>query len=185
MTPPRRLFGLATISLILACGPSGLPKAGNSNGVDTLTLWTLLDGPLQQPTAYALDQGLAGLPVRLYETINFEFAYSLDDARRPVFLPLAVLGLSPGSRLRPGLQKTSLTFDGLTRAPQNGYLTADTIPIAAGEVYVVRSRGVCSSGLPLYGKIEVLYVDTDTVRFRALANLNCWFHSLTLGVPKD
>jgi hypothetical protein len=92
--------------------------------------------------------------------------------------------------LKPGLVRAAdnLTFDQMTRAPSNGYIVSDTVPIAVGDRYYVRTTvSTCSVlGVPLYGKLEVLEIDTaqHTVKLQVLANQNCGYRDLTIGLPR-
>ncbi len=182
----HRLALAAGLALALGCSdPNKLPDATQSNAVDTVTLWALSTGSVRNPGAYSLVDRSA---VRNYETIGFEFAFDLTPAGDPRLLPLAVLGLAPGNELKPGLLRSTLGFDQMLRAPLNGYVTTDTVPVQVGDRFFVRSRPVCTGlgGVPQYGKLEVLGIDpvAATFRFRVLANNNCGYRSLALGVPK-
>ncbi len=50
----------------------------------------------------------------------------------------------------------------MTKAPQNGYLTVDTLLLTEGDRFFVRTGvNTCSLlGVPLYGKLQVLDIDT-------------------------
>ncbi len=168
-----------------AARTAGSPIQSSPNVIDTVTLWSLTDGPLTQPTAYSLTFRDG---VRTWEAgSGFEFAYDVGDDGSSRFLPLAVLGLAPPNRLRPGLKRSTVGFDQMRRAPLNGYLTQDSIPVAEGDLFFIRTTvSTCSIyGVPLYGKLEVLDIDTaaGTVTFRALTNQNCTYRSLNLGLP--
>jgi len=179
--------GLVTIAVLGACSdPNQLARASLSNEVDTVQLWSLTKGPLAQPTAYSLN---ARNGVRTWEVgNNFEFAFDEDAAGQPVLLPLEVLGLLPTGAVRPGLKPTSLGFDQMTRAPLNDYLGSDTLFVAVGDRYFLRTTvSTCSLlGVPLYGKLEVLAHDpaAHTLTIRVLANQNCGYRGLNLGIPK-
>ena len=127
--------------------------------------------------------------VRTYETLNFEFAYTYDPVgARHLFLPLAVLGLSPGTSVKPGLIKTDKDFVDVTKAAQNGYITNDTVVVDSGDVYMVRTTTVCSSlGVPQYAKVQIIAVDlvAHTLTIQALANNNCGYRGLKVGLPKE
>jgi hypothetical protein len=175
------------IAALSGCGNDNqIPNAAFTNEIDTFTVASLAEGPLNAPSAYSVSDNRV---VRTYESINFEFAYTTGPAGEQYFVPLAALGLSPGSGVKPGLLKTTLTFDAITKAAQNGYLVNDSITVDSGEVYMVRSRPVCSNlgGVSNYGKIEILSIDplAKTLTFRAVANQNCGYRALTLGIPKD
>lgn len=181
------LAGLAVMVVLGGCSdPNELARASLSNEVDTLQLWSLTQGPLSQPTAYSLN---ARNGVRTWEVgNNFEFAFDENAAGQPVLLPLEVLGLLPTGAVRPGLKPTTLGFDQMTRAPLNDYLGSDTVVVAVGERYFIRTTvSTCSLlGVPLYGKLEILEHDAQahTLKIRALANQNCGYRGLNLGIPK-
>ena len=178
-------LALAALGLGAGCGdPNLLPPATFPNVVDTLTLHAVRGTPIHQPSGFAIS---TRRPVRLDIPVNLDFVFDLNDQGQPVFIPLAALGAS-ASTFNPGFLKTSLPFDSITVAEVNGYVTADTVPIAPGERYYMRSRidtGGCFLGLPFYGKLEVLSVDPDarTVRFRALVDVNCGYRGLLPGLP--
>ena len=169
---------------LLACSdPNQLAPATNKNRVDTLTLGALRGTPIQTPSAYSVTDG----DIRTDQTSAFDFAYDVDDQGRRVFLPQAVLDIQVGNSVRPGLQPTMRAFDDINIAAQNGYITRDTIPVQVGERYIVRSRLVCSLGVPQYAKLEILSADdaARTITFRALANNNCGYRSLKSGIPRQ
>ncbi len=177
---------LAPLALAAGCGNSGLGSPGVENTVDTVLIGALVGTPISVPSAYGINPGVAG-PVRTDQTSAFEFAYNILPNGRHVLLPRAALGLASSSA-EPGLQPSDDEFDRIEEAPLNGYLTLDTIEVAVGQRYVVRSRVACTSiGVPLYGKIEILSLDAVDRRltFRALANTNCGFRSLKPGLPED
>jgi len=187
-----RRAGGAIAAVLLGLGacsdPNAIPKASAANVVDTLTLWSLSKGPLTKPSAYSLN---ARNGVRTWEVGGgFEFAFDEDAAGRAVFLPTDVLGLVSGGTLKPGLKRSTAGFDLMTKAPSNGYIVSDTVPAIVGDLFFVRSAiSTCSLlGVPLYGKLEVLAVDSvapNTVTIRVLANQNCGYRGLNLGIPKQ
>lgn len=183
----RRLFLLLLLPPLASVGgcsgnPLGAPQFPNV--VDTVILGALVGTPISVPSAYSISAGAA---VRTDQTSQFDFAYNVDPAGRRVFLPAAVLGLT-STTAPPGFLPTSDAFDQIDRAPLNGYLTFDTIPIAVGDRFIVRGRVACSVlGVPLYAKLQVLsFDDADRqVTFQVLANRNCGFRSLRPGTPED
>jgi hypothetical protein len=97
------------------------------------------------------------------------------------------LGLT-STTAQPGFIATNDAFDQITQAPLNGYLTIDTIDVAANQRFIVRGRVVCTAlGVPQYGKLRIIsFDDADrTVTFEVLANRNCGFRSLVAGIPSD
>ncbi len=185
-----RYPALLAFLLAAACSDStGLANASLENLQDTLQLWTLERGPLSKPNAYSLDQQSG---VRTWEAgTAFEFVFSMDSAHNAKFIPLAALGLSPSGSVKSGLLRSSLPFDSMKKAPANGYLTTDTIPIQEGDRFFLRTEVLsrCSLlGVPLYGKIEVADIDSaaGTVLLYVVADQNCGYRGLVANsLPKS
>ena len=181
MRPFRMCFALL---LAAACDDtSGLPDPTLTNVERTETLHALTGTPVSTPSGYALE---GGRRVRTDLSVEFDFAYNVETDGRHVFVPRAVLGISPDASVNPGFQARSETFEAITEAPSNGYITDRVVPIAVGERSVVRSRVTCVSiGLPKYAKLEVLSFDdvARSVIFRVLTNDNCGFRGLLPGLP--
>jgi hypothetical protein len=183
----HRLLAVAFAALVACSDPNQLAKARLDNTLDTLTLYSLRTGPLALPSAYSLNAAAA---VRTWDVgTNFDFAYSTDAAGKSVFLTLDALGLASTSSLKPGLLRSTLSFDGMSKAPLNGYITSDTIVVAEQDRFFLRTGiSICSAlGVPLYGKLEVLDIDSvaHAVQIRVLANQNCGYRGLGLGIPKS
>jgi hypothetical protein len=182
---PRPCAGLLPLAVaaLVACGDSnGLGDAIAVNELDTLTLFALEGTPITTPSAFSI----IGVAVRTDATTEFEFAFNRLADGRAVFLPRAVLGLPSASGADPGLQPRPESFDAIEEAPSDGYVTDDTVAVAVGERYVVRSRVVCASlGVPQYGKLEILALEDRAVTFRALVNNNCGYRGLLPGLPEE
>jgi hypothetical protein len=180
----------AFIAVAGACSdPNAIQDPSFRNVVDTVTLWSLTDGPLTEPTAYSVS---AKAEVRTWEVGNsFDFAFDETEAGAPVFLPTSVLGLLSSGAFKPGLKRPSAgtTFDQMVKAPSNGYIVSDTVPIAVGDLFYIRTTiSNCSFlSVPEYGKLEVLELDpvAHTVKIQVLANQNCGYRGLKLGLPKS
>lgn len=170
--------------LVAGCDNNDLPAASLENFEDTATVSALVGTPLLEPSAFSVADRQT---IRTDQSSSFDFAYNVDAIGRSVFLSRAVLGLGSSTGADPGFLKTSTPFDGITKAQQNGYITDDTVSVAEGERYYVRSRITCGIGVPLYGKIEILDVDTALrqVTFRYLINGNCGYRSLEPGIPQE
>jgi hypothetical protein len=182
----RGLSVLLPLALAAACSDSNsLGDATELNVVDTMTLGSLEGTPISTPSGYRIGTG----PVRTDQTVEFEFAYNvrqLDDGSfQRVLLPRGALGLSSTDQVNPGLQRRKESFDDITRAQSNGYVSDSAVPIQVGERYLVRSRVVCNIGVPLYGKLEILSFQDSTVTFQVLANQNCGFKDLLPGLPDN
>ena len=177
---PLHLVLLATV----ACSDtSGLPDPTFTNVERTETLYALTGTPVGTPSGYALD---GSRRVRTDASIDFDFAYSIEPDGRHVFVPRAVLGIEPNATLQPGLQSRDVSFEAITEAPSNGYITDQVVPIGIGDRFVARSRITCTAiGVPKYAKLEVVGFDDDarTVTFRVLTNDNCGYKGLQPGLP--
>jgi hypothetical protein len=167
----------------IACGDSNdLPDATIANVERVDTLWALVGTPVSTPSGYSVN---GSRRVRTDTTSNFDFAYNETVGER-VFLPQAALGIDTAAAAKPGFQLRTESFEAITVAPSDGYITDTPVPIAVGERYVVRSRVTCTSiGVPKYAKLEILSFDEATriVSFRILVNDNCGFKSLEPGLP--
>ena len=169
-----RLAGLAALFAVVACSdPNNLPDAQIANVVDTVTISALTGTPIRLPSAFSVADRAA---IRTDLSAQFDFAFDiLPGTGTPVFLPRSALGFPLEGSLQPGLQAREEPF-------------ADTIPIAAGERYMARSRVVCTGlGIPRYGKLEVLAIDATarTVTFQVLVGQNCGYNSLAPGIPEE
>lgn len=170
------------LALALAAGCSNansLADPTNTNVVDTVTLGALEGTPIQTPSAFSVLIGA----VRTDQTTDFEFAYNVEASGRRVLLPRQVLGLTSTSGANPGLQASAATFDEITVAPSNGYVTDSAVPAEVGQRWLVRSRVFCSIGVPQYAKIEILSFEDSTVTFKVLADNNCGYKGLEPGLP--
>jgi hypothetical protein len=171
---------------VTACSDdNGLPDPTITNVERTETLYALEETPVGTASAYALE---GSRQVRTDVSIDFDFAFNLEPGGQHVFLPRAVLGIDSLASVKPGLLASTESFEGITTAPSNGYLTDQVIPIALGERYLVRGRVTCVSlGLPKYAKLEVVAFDdvARTVTFRVLTDDNCGFKGLQPGLPAN
>ena len=155
-----------------------------ANPVDTVSLAALTGTPVAAPSACALN---GAVRVETPQSAKFDFAFDLEGYGRSVLIPGGYLNAVPDTPLQPGLAGTSLPFDQMVRAPNDGYTTAAPIPITPGDRYYVRSAVIpaCSDSLPFYAKLEVLGVDTAArqLNFRVLVDQNCGYRGLEPGLP--
>ena len=83
------------------------------------------------------------------------------------------------------------SFDLVTRAPLDDYVTDSSTTIEVGTVLTARSRSsslacpIQVGSLPRYAKLEILEVDDAdrTVTLKIMANLNCGYRDLEEGLP--
>jgi hypothetical protein len=183
MRPLLPIVVLCTLAVAACSDSNGLPDAAVPNVERTDTLWALVGTPVSTPSGYSVD---GSRRVRTDLSIDFDFAYNIAPTGQHLFLPRAALGIDTANTVKPGFQARSETFEAITLAPSDGYLTDDPVPIAEGERYVVRSRLACNLGLPKFAKVEILEFDEveRIVTFRVLTNDNCGFRSLEPGLPQ-
>ncbi len=176
----RRWCLALAASAAAACSGTQLPNAVYENTVDTLTLGSVTGLPVSTPAAYSVADDRV---VRTDQSSAFDFAYLLQGDRH-LLLPLDALGLGSRSS-NPGLQHSGIAFDALIDPPSDGYTTSDSVEVAVGDVVVARSRLACYLGVPEYAKLQVISFDDQagTMTFQVLANVNCGYRLLVLGIP--
>jgi len=167
------------------CGdPLSLLPATIENKVDTTELFATSRTPVFDPSGFIISSISR---VRLDQVNTFDFLYDVNPAGDHFFLPLAALintGKTTGnSGFKPGDQ----SFDAITLAPQSDYVSSDTVFFRLGDVFYARSQveSSCSLGIPYYAKLQILAINDSahTVKFRILANINCGYRSLAVGLP--
>jgi hypothetical protein len=176
-------LSFALLLIATACSDSnGLPDATLVNIERNETLYALVGTPVSTPSGYALE---GSRRVRTDLSVDFDFAYNVQSNGQPVFVPREALGIDTSASVNPGFQRRSETFEAITVAPSNGYVTDQVIPIAVGDRFVVRGRITCNIGVPKYAKLEVTGLDpaARTVSFRVLTDDNCGFKGLEPGLP--
>jgi hypothetical protein len=182
MRPLPLIFLLLALAGTACSDSNGLPDATVANVEHADTLWALVGTPVSTPSGYSVE---GSRRVRTDLSVDFDFAYNVETAGEHMFLPRAALGIDTANAAKPGFQLRNESFEAITLAPSNGYITDVPVPIAVGQRYVVRSRVTCQLGVPKYAKMEILSFDEATriVAFRILTNDNCGFRSLEPGLP--
>jgi hypothetical protein len=174
----RHLLLALPLAAAAACSGDNLPDATIENVVDTVTIFSLTGTTITSPSGFSISEGA----VRTDQTTAFEFAYNRQQDGQRVLVPRAGLGLTSGNA-EPGVQNRSEAFAEIKAASSNGYTTEDPVPVDVGQRLMIRSRVVCASGVPLYGKMEILSLDDQSVTFQMLADRNCGFRGLEPGFP--
>jgi hypothetical protein len=168
-------------------------QAGIGTLTDTFTVFALSGTPSSVPVALSTTDRLA---VRMADNLGFDLAFDIDatgDVRAfPVrqVQPFRVIAglLQPTHRV--GIQKSTTTFDNLTRAPSGGYNYDSVTVVRAGETLVVEVQASqCSFTFSpnLYTKIAIdsVYTASRSIRMRTVHDPNCGFRSFKPGIPKD
>jgi hypothetical protein len=183
MLTTRPLFPLLALAAAAACGDSdNLADPTSQNVVDTVTVGSLTDTPVTTASGFSVTGGA----IRTDLDAGFDFAYDIQgpaETGLKVVLPRAALGITSGGNAEPGVMRRDEAFDQIEAAPSNGYVTEEAVPVALGEVYIVRSRVVCDIGVPLYAKIEIIGFEDNSLVLKRLRNINCGYRGLEPGLP--
>jgi hypothetical protein len=183
MSHLRRLLLLLPSAAVLACSDSNsLADPTDENAVEDNTIGSLTDTPVTVASGFSVNAG----QVRTDQTGEFDFAFDIEGdvaTGQPVLLPRAALGIKSTTSADPGVQHSDEGFDTIDLAPSNGSLTDQKVAIAPRDVLLVRSRVICSIGVPLYAKIQVLEVADGLLHFKVLADQNCGYRGLEPGFP--
>lgn len=183
-------FCLAALTLALsvaawACGDSLGIDARIPNSVGTTTLFALRGTPIRAPSAYDV---LNATRSRTELAQPFDFAFDIDEDGDAVILPAGALGFIR----QAGVLISTVPFDSVLRAPDEGYVVDSAVVINDSSVFIVRSRTDrlgCRflAALPRYGKFRVLKLDRDErwVTLELLVDVNCGFRGLEPGTPES
>lgn len=180
----RSLLQLLALAAVAACGDEdNLADPTSENVVDTVTVGSLTDTPVTTASGFSVS---SSLPVRTDLDAGFDFAYDIQgpaETGLKVILPRAALGITSGGTAEPGVMRREEAFDDIEAAPSNGYVTEEAVPVALGDVYIVRSQVVCSIGVPLYAKVEIIAFEDNSLVLKRLRNVNCGYRELLPGLP--
>jgi hypothetical protein len=168
------------------CGdPLSLLPAAFENRVEVDSMYAASGTPVTLPSGFLIN---ARSTVRLDQVSTFDFLYEVTPDGEHLFLPYALLVNTGRTTGNSGFKLTIEDFDSITVAPQEGYVSADTVRLFLGQVYIARSAldPTCGLGIPYYAKLQVLAFDDieRKVTFRILANVNCGYRGLEVGIPK-
>ena len=147
---------------------------------------TLVDfsgGSITEPSAFDL---LAKAAVRTDQFPGWDFLLEFRPDGSPVLWPRSAIIEEDADS---GLQPVAKTFEGLTDAPEDGYIQLESVAIQVGDVLAVRSRWNPAYGTVrcrLFAKIEILAIDPgeSEMTFRFLVNPNCEKRTLEAGAEE-
>jgi len=177
------LAGLALVATVAGCSNDDLADPAFENAIAVDTIGALRFTAVTVPSGFNVS---ARHPIRTDLGGPFDFLYDLDSTGAPTFYPAEAAGVRAPSSANPGLLKSDLPFDSITVAPSNGYVLDSPIAVDSGDVFLMRSSISCSIGVPTYGKLEILQIDTvaHLIIFRHLIDGNCGYRGLEEGYPK-
>lgn len=142
------------------------------------TLYDLVNGPIDRPSALNLLTGRSGgLPTtwRVDVTDQWDLCFGVIDGE-PFWLPR---GFFEGFQVSSGVAELPLDFDDVrvVSSEDEDYEDSEPVPITVGATYALRSRPdpTVSVTCRLYAKAEVVAVEGDPARLslRILWNPNC------------
>ena len=200
----RLLVSSVGLAAAVTFGTSACNDPNSTNNViavlaDTLTVFALTGTPPSFPAAY---QAAKGAVTRADGTFDFDVAFDINPANEVIVYPQKLVGvpciigaLNCGGALgaKPvGLQRITVAFDSLGRAPGSGYQFDSTFTMTPGQALVmqVQSANDCplSFSTVMYTKFVIDSIDTTrrAIHFRSVNDPNCGYRSLVAGaVPKN
>jgi len=166
---------------------------------DTLQVFALTGTPPSYPAAFLASSGAV---TRADGSFNFDVAFDITPANEVLIYPQKLVGvpcvagvLNCGGAAggKPvGLQRITVPFDSLERAPTAGYQFDSTFTLTPGQALVmqVQSASECplSFSTVMYSKFVVDSIDTTrrSIYFRSVIDPNCGYRSLVPGAtPKN
>lgn len=166
---------------------------------DTLQVFALTGTPPSYPAAFLSSSGAV---TRADGSFNFDVAFDINPSNEVIVYPQKLIGVpcvagavncggTAGGK-PVGLQRITVAFDSLERAPTAGYQFDSTFALTPGQSLVmqVQSAAACplSFSTLMYSKIIVDSIDTTrrSIYFRSVNDPNCGYRSLIPGTtPKN
>jgi len=166
---------------------------------DTLQVFALTGTPPSYPAAFLASSGAV---TRADGSFNFDVAFDITPSNEVLVYPQKLVGipcvagaLNCGGTAggKPvGLQRVTVAFDSLERAPAAEYQFDSTFTLTPGQALVmqVQSASACplSFSTVMYSKFVIDSIDTvrRSIYFRSVNDPNCGYRSLVAGAtPKN
>jgi hypothetical protein len=177
-------LAIAAVAGLTACGDSTEPvlipipdEYSESEMVDVTT------GALTEPSAFDI---ITGTAVRTDQFSGWDFLFQIGEDGGALWWPrLAITGEDEDA----GVQQLLVDLDAVREAPESGYTNLESLPVAVGDVFAMRSRRDPALGnirCRRFAKMEVLGIDAEegVVSIRHLRNPNCEKRKLVLGAEE-
>ena len=192
--------GLAlVVSGVSACDNPNQTSALISVVADTLQVFALTGTPPSYPAAFLASSGAV---TRADGNFNFDVAFDINASNEVIIYPQKLVGVpcvagavncGGAAGGKPvGLQRITVAFDSLERAPTAGYQFDSTFVLTPGQglVMQVQSSSECplSFSTVMYSKFVIDSIDTGrrSIYFRSVNDPNCGYRSLVPGTtPKN
>ena len=194
---PAVVLSIALVAGVAACDDPTDNDFLSEVAADTLTAYALNGTSPSFPSGY---RAISGAVTRADGNFNFDIAFDIDAASKVVVYPQRFVGIPCivgalncggvfGAK-RVGLQRLTVPFDSLGRAPSGGYAFDSTFVMSPGEGLVMQVQDTQGQDCSLfistvhYSKLVIDSIDTGrrAVYFRAVNNPNCGYRSLVAGV---
>jgi hypothetical protein len=187
-----RFVGTLTLGTCLvtatACSDPLAAKATLAVQTDTLVAFALSGTPPAFPAGL---NTVFRTVVRVDSDHNYDVAFDVDAQSNVRLIPVQLMGGATTAGLRVGLQKSTQTYEALTKAPSTGFIYDSVVVVKPGEAVAIEvtSSDQCAfffSNL-LFSKIGIDSVNLATrqVYFQTTHDPNCGFRSFLPGVPKN
>ena len=192
--------GLAlVVSGVSACDNPNQTSTLISVVADTLQVFALTGTPPSYPAAFLASSGAV---TRADGNFNFDVAFDINASNEVIVYPQKLVGVpcvagavncGGAAGGKPvGLQRITVAFDSLERAPTAGYQFDSTFVLTPGQglVMQVQSSSECplSFSTVMYSKFVIDSIDTGrrSIYFRSVNDPNCGYRSLVPGTtPKN
>lgn len=176
---------VGVVALVAACDDPFASKASFTNADQPFAIAALTGADITAPAGLSLASRSV---VRIDGVFDFDLAFDIDPAGKPVILPVARVGTPVGGTRLVGLQRTTTPYETLSEAPKSGYVFDSTMVFSLGAAIVVQSQASsCSFSFTPYTfakvRIDSINATTRTLYGHTLINLNCGFRQLTPGLP--
>jgi hypothetical protein len=185
------------VSLLALAGPLAAAACNDPNQndflapvvADTLTAFALTGTSPSFPAAYFAS---ARAVTRADGNFNFDVAFDIDASNQVKVFPQRLVGVPLSGPKPVGLQRITVPFDSLKRAPASGYVFDSVFVMAPGQGLVMQVQSLADCQLYFstlhYTKFVIDSVDTArrAVYFRAVHDPNCGYRTLVAGaVPRN
>jgi hypothetical protein len=182
------LMAVATASIgVAACDDPFAPRASAPVRTDSFVVYTISQTPVNVPAAFNI---VFFTPLRLEPTYGFDLAFDIDESGKVVLIPVRLVGGALTAARRVGLQRITVPYDEMTRAPTSGYQYDSTLTLDVGEAALVElGTDICQfqTSQIVYAKLQIKAMDpvSRTIAFRITYDPNCGFRSFLPGVPTN
>jgi hypothetical protein len=187
--PARRRATMGLVATLAfgttACDDPFAPRATTPVRTGTFTLYAVSNSPVNAPAAFNI---LFFTPLRLEPAYGFDLVFDIDETGKVVLIPVRLVGGGITLQRRVGVQKLSVPWDDMTRAPTGGYKYDSTVTLDVGEGALVEVQtDACQfqASRVVYSKLRIQAIEPATRRiaFEIAYDPNCGFRSFLPGIP--